>query len=551
MLFLKNLQQYFSGRGPLIHVVLDGWGVGAADETNAVNRANLPVMSRLIRGCPYTQLWTHGKYVGLPNEKDLGGSEVGHMTMGAGMVMEQGPTLIQNLLQSSEFFENPVLSRIIQNCVERDTPLHLIGLLSNGNIHSHVDHTEAIIRYAFQSGIRRCYLHALLDGRDVGVQSALDFTEPFEKLFSELKGQRPEIDYAFASGGGREVITMDRDNNWEKIETGWQIHVQGQSENQFPSIRDAIEHFRKQNPEIIDQDIPGFVIIRNGEAVGRIEDQHALIFTNFRGDRATEFSQAVLADDFPYFERYRCPEVLFAGMTQYDQDNQIPPDYLVGTPVVEEPFGKRILELGLKQFRLSETQKFAHVTFFYNGGYREPLDPLQENYHFIASDKIPSFAERPAMKAPGISKKAVEFINSGEYQYGLINFANADMVGHTGDFQATVRAVEAVDAALDNIVRAIDAVNGLLVITADHGNAEQIKSYTTEKIKSQPHTAHTSNLVPLIYIGRPAKCLPGSGSLSDVSPSLLAIMNIPQPKEMTGKSLIKLMEDNKATVIGK
>ena len=499
MLFLKNLQQYFSGRGPLIHVVLDGWGVGAADETNAVNRANLPVMSRLIRGCPYTQLWTHGKYVGLPNEKDMGGSEVGHMTMGAGMVMEQGPTLIQNLLQSGEFFENPVLSRSIQNCVERDTPLHLLGLLSNGNIHSHVDHTEAIIRHAFQSGIRRCYLHALLDGRDVGVQSALDFTEPFEKLFSELKGQRPGIDYAFASGGGREVITMDRDNNWEKIETGWQIHVHGQSENQFPSIRDAIEHFRKQNPEIIDQDIPGFVIIRNGEAVGRIEDQHALIFTNFRGDRATEFSQAVLADDFPYFERYRWPEVLFAGMTQYDQDNQIPPDYLVGTPVVEEPFGKRILELGLKQFRLSETQKFAHVTFFYNGGYREPLDPLQENYHFIASDKIPSFAERPAMKAPGISKKAVEFINSGEYQYGLINFANADMVGHTGDFQATVRAVEAVDAALDNIVRAIDAVNGLLVITADHGNADEML-ISNQNGTLEISTKHSLNPVPfLIY----------------------------------------------------
>ena len=499
MLFLKNLQQYFSGRGPLIHVVLDGWGVGAADETNAVNKANLPVMSRLIRGCPYTQLWTHGKYVGLPNEKDMGGSEVGHMTMGAGMVMEQGPTLIQNLLQSGEFFENPVLSRIIQNCVEHDTPLHLLGLLSNGNIHSHVDHTEAIIRHAFQSGIRRCYLHALLDGRDVGVQSALDFTEPFEKLFSELKGQRPGIDYAFASGGGREVITMDRDNNWEKIETGWQIHVHGQSENQFPSIRDAIEHFRKQNPEIIDQDIPGFVIIRNGEAVGRIEDQHALIFTNFRGDRATEFSKAILADEFSYFERYRCPEVLFAGMTQYDQDNQIPPDYLVGTPVVEEPFGKRILELGLKQFRLSETQKFAHVTFFYNGGYREPLDPLQENYHFIASDKIPSFAERPAMKAPGISKKAVEFINSGEYQYGLINFANADMVGHTGDLQATVRAVEAVDAALDNIVRAIDAVNGLLVITADHGNADEML-ISNQNGTLEISTKHSLNPVPfLIY----------------------------------------------------
>ena len=363
MLALKNLQQHFSGRGPLIHVVLDGWGIGEADETNAIFQANLPVMSRLTKDFPYTQLWTHGLHVGLPNEMDLGGSEVGHMTMGAGMIKEQGPTLIKKLIQSGEFFENPVLSRIIQNCLEHDTPLHLLGLLSNGNIHSHVDHTEAIIRHAFQAGIRRCYLHALLDGRDVGIQSALDFTEPFERLFSELKSQRTEIDYAFASGGGREVVTMDRDNNWKNIEAGWKIHVQGKSENRFPSIKNAIEHFRKLNPEIIDQDIPGFIIVRKGEAVGRIEDQHALIFTNFRGDRASEFSEAMLAEDFPHFVRTR-PNVLFAGMTQYDQDNEIPPDFLAGTPEVDDPFGKRILEMGLKQFRLTETQKFAHVTFF-------------------------------------------------------------------------------------------------------------------------------------------------------------------------------------------
>ena len=499
MLALKNLPQHFSGRGPLIHVVLDGWGVGQADETNAIYQADLPVMSRLTKGCPYTQLWTHGLHVGLPNEKDLGGSEVGHMTMGAGMIKEQGPTLIQKLIQSGEFFENPVLKRITRNCVLHDTPLHLLGLLSNGNIHSHVDHSEAIIRYAFQSGIRRCYLHALLDGRDVGVQSALDFTEPFEQLFSELKSQRAEIDYAFASGGGREVVTMDRDNNWKKVEAGWKIHVKGESENRFPSVRSAIEHFRKLDPEIIDQDIPGFVIVRNGGAVAKVEDQHALIFSNFRGDRASEFSEAMLADDFPHFERKVRPKVMFAGMTQYDQDNEIPPDFLAGTPEVDDPFGKRILELGLKQFRLTETQKFAHVTFFYNGGYREPLDISMENYHLIASDKIPSFAEMPGMKASEISKKAVEFIRSGEYQYGLINFANADMVGHTGDFQAAIQAVETTDAALDNIVRAIDAVNGLLVITADHGNADQMlivnKSGTLEK-----STKHSINPVPyLVY----------------------------------------------------
>ena len=499
MLKLKNLPQHFFGRGPLVHVVLDGWGVGETDMTNAIHQANLPVMSRLTNSCPYTQLWTHGLHVGLPNEKDLGGSEVGHMTMGAGMIKEQGPTLIQTLIQSGEFFENPVLKQIIENCVLHDTPLHLLGLLSNGNIHSHVDHSEALIRHVFQAGIRRCYLHALLDGRDVGVQSALDYTEPFEQLFSELKSQRTDIDYAFASGGGREAVTMDRDNNWKKVEAGWKVHVKGDSENRFPSIRYAIEHFRKLNPEIIDQDIPGFVIVRNGEAVTKIEDQHALIFTNFRSDRASEFTEAMLADDFPYFERKARPNVIFAGMTQYDQENKIPQYFLAGTPEVKDPFGKRILELGLKQFRLAETQKFAHVTFFYNGGYREPLDISMENYHLITSDKITSFAEKPGMKASEISKKAVAFIRSGEYQYGLINFANADMVGHTGDMKAAIQAVENVDVALHNIVRAIDEVDGLLVITADHGNADQMlitnKGGTLEK-----STKHSLNPVPfLVY----------------------------------------------------
>ena len=494
---LKSLQQNFSGRGPLIHVVLDGWGVGAPDETNAIHQATLPVMDRLRQNFPYTQLWTHGKYVGLPSENDLGGSEVGHMTMGAGIIKQQGPTLIRKLIQSGDFFKIPALSKIIKNCLNHDTPLHLLGLLSDGNIHSHLDHMQAIVRHAFQAGIRCCYVHALLDGRDVGVQSALTYTEPFEKLFAELKEQRAEIDYAFASGGGREAITMDRDNNWEKVEAGWNIHVQGKSENSFPCIKDAIEYFRIKSPGIIDQDIPGFVIVRNGKAIAPIEDNHGLIFTNFRGDRAIEFSRAILADDFPHFERPVRPQVMFAGMTQYDQDNEIPPEYLVGTPEVDDPFGKRILELGLKQFRLTETQKYPHVTFFYNGGYREPLDSSMENYHLIASDKIQSFASQPAMKAGEIRNKAVEFIRSGEYQYGLINFANADMVGHTGDFQAAVHAVETIDAALDSIVSVIDEMKGLLVITADHGNADQMliqNSNGTMEI----NTKHSLNPVPFM-----------------------------------------------------
>ena len=494
---LKSLQQNFSGRGPLIHVVLDGWGVGAPDETNAIHQAALPVMDRLRQNCPYTQLWTHGKYVGLPSENDLGGSEVGHMTMGAGIIKQQGPTLIRKLIQSGDFFKIPALSKIIKNCLNHDTPLHLLGLLSDGNIHSHLDHMQTIVRHAFQAGIRCCYVHALLDGRDVGVQSALTYTEPFEKLFAELKEQRAEIDYAFASGGGREAITMDRDNNWEKVEAGWNIHVQGKSENSFPCIKDAIEYFRIKSPGIIDQDIPGFVIVRNGKAIAPIEDNHGLIFTNFRGDRAIEFSRAILADDFPHFERPVRPQVMFAGMTQYDQDNEIPPEYLVGTPEVDDPFGKRILELGLKQFRLTETQKYPHVTFFYNGGYREPLDSSMENYHLIASDKIQSFASQPAMKAGEIRNKAVEFIRSGEYQYGLINFANADMVGHTGDFQAAVHAVETIDAALDSIVSVIDEMKGLLVITADHGNADQMLIQNCNGTM-EINTKHSLNPVPFM-----------------------------------------------------
>ena len=494
---LNSLQQKFSGRGPLIHVVLDGWGVGAPDETNAIHQATLPIMDRLRQNFPYTELWTHGKYVGLPSENDLGGSEVGHMTMGAGIIKQQGPTLIRKLIQSGDFFKIPALSKIIKNCLNHDTPLHLLGLLSDGNIHSHLDHMQAIVRYGFQSGIRRCYIHALLDGRDVGVQSALSYTEPFEKLFAELKEQRAEIDYAFASGGGREALTMDRDNNWEKVEAGWNIHVQGKSENSFPCIKDAIEYFRIKSPGIIDQDIPGFVIVRNGKAIAPIEDNHGLIFTNFRGDRAIEFSRAILADDFPHFDRPVRPKVIFAGMTQYDQDNEIPPEYLVGTPEVDDPFGKRILELGLKQFRLTETQKYPHVTFFYNGGYREPLDSSMENYHLIASDKIQSFASQPAMKAGEISNKAVEFIRSGEYQYGLINFANADMVGHTGDFQAAVHAVETIDAALDSIVSVIDEMKGLLVITADHGNADQMLIQNSNG-KMEINTKHSLNPVPFM-----------------------------------------------------
>lgn len=494
----KQLAEQFRGRGPLIHVVLDGWGMAPASEHNAIGQAHTPVMDELLRTCPHTQILTHGTHVGLPSEKDLGGSEVGHMTMGAGLVLEQGPTYIKRLMDTGEFYQSAALQKLTKNCLEHKTPLHLMGLLSDGNIHSHVDHFVALIEHAFRVGIRQLYVHALLDGRDTPIQSALHYTEPLEKLFHTLNQQNPEIDYAFASGGGRETITMDRDNQWAKIEAGWNVHVRGLGQHSFESIGQAIGHFRQAEPNIIDQDLPAFVLTRNGQPIGKIEDHHSVIFMNFRADRALEFSQAMVEETFLHFDRNPRPKVVYAGMSVYDQEIRFPENHLVGTTTVKNPFGKQILELGLKQFRLTETQKFAHVTFFYNGGYRVPLDAQAETYELIPSDQVVSFAKAPAMKAFEIKEQALAFMASQAYDYGLINFANADMVGHTGDLPAAIQAVEAVDLALKDLVARTKQVSGLLVITADHGNADQMQVFNKQKGSWEPDTKHSLNPVPFI-----------------------------------------------------
>ncbi|MBF0288784.1 MAG: 2,3-bisphosphoglycerate-independent phosphoglycerate mutase [SAR324 cluster bacterium] len=493
-----QLAEQFRGRGPLINIVLDGWGIAEPSEHNAVYLGKTPVMDQLLQKSPNTQLLTHGPHVGLPSDQDMGGSEVGHLTMGAGIIIEQGPTYIKRLIDTGEFNKSEALQELTKNCLDHQTPMHLLGLLSDGNVHSHVDHFIAVIRHAFTAGIKQVYVHALLDGRDTPIQSALDYVDQIEKVFGELKSQRPDIDYSFASGGGREVITMDRDTNWSKIEEGWNVHVRAQSPNHFSSITEAIEHFRNKEDGVVDQNLPSFVIARNGKPIGQIQDNHALVFMNFRADRAIEFTRAVVDDDFPHFDRSPRPNLLFAGMMVYDQDTQTPEKHLVGSSVVENPFGRRMVELGLKQFRLTETQKYAHVTFFYNGGYRDPLDPKIEHYKLIDSDKVASFDLAPAMKAAEIKDQAVKFIASKEYAYGLVNFANADMVGHTGSLEAAITAVEAVDAALGDIVTAIDKVSGMLVITADHGNADQMRNFNKKKQEWERDTKHSLNPVPFI-----------------------------------------------------
>ncbi|MFQ5508812.1 MAG: 2,3-bisphosphoglycerate-independent phosphoglycerate mutase [Leptospirillia bacterium] len=495
--FLKQIGERFAHRPIHLLIVLDGFGLGTHAEWDAIKAARTPTLARLFGAFPWTRLATHGPFVGLPAEKDLGGSEVGHLTMGAGEILDQGPTRINNAIDDGSFFRSKALGKALQQATSGGA-LHLLGLLSDGNIHSHIDHMAAIARHAHKSGVERLYLHALLDGRDVGIQSALDYTEQVEALFHEINAHGGR-DYAIASGGGREAVTMDRDHNWDRMKLGWDAHVHGRAERHFGNIREAIETLRTENKGIVDQDLPPFVIVRNGKPVAPIVDGDAVINFNFRGDRAIQISQAFTLDDneFDGFDRGNRPDVCYVGMMVYDEDTNLPEHQIMGPTKVEMPFGRRILEAGLTQFRLAETQKFAHVTFFFNGGYRNPLDPAKEDYLLIPSDKDISFDMAPQMKAPEIAEKACRLIHGGAHRFGLINFANTDMVGHTGNFQAAVAAAEAVDAALARIIEALTAVGGTALITADHGNADEmcVKNKSGEV---EPSTKHSLNLVPAI-----------------------------------------------------
>ena len=493
---LNDLLDRFKNRSPLLLIVLDGWGVGDGGSGDAIQQAQIPHFRSLGRVFSGTRLFTHGLYVGLPSEKDIGGSEVGHMTMGAGRTIPQGPTRIQQMMDSGKFFSTPELKELIDNCLQSDAPLHLLGLLSDGNVHSHIDHFHRIIDYAEKWGVRRLYVHALLDGRDVPYQSALDYIEPLEAQLARINSNHPGWDYAIASGGGREVITMDRDRNWDKVRRGWEVHVAGRCDNAFPSASEAVKAFREQNAEVMDQDLPPFVVARDGRAVGPMEDGHSVIFMNFRGDRAIQFSRAMVEDDFSDFQREDRPDLLFAGMMTYDADTNLPPRVLMRPTSVARPFGKRSVEQGLDQFRLAETQKYAHVTFFFNGGYREPLDPAKEEYVLIPSDKIDSFALAPEMKAREIGEKARDLILSGRFGFGLINFANTDMVGHTGNLRSAVKAAEAVDLALGIIFDALAQQGGLAIVTSDHGNAEEMISPNPGTGVIEINTRHSLNPVP-------------------------------------------------------
>jgi len=483
-------------RKPVLLVVMDGWGMGRGDSSDAVAQADTPNVDRLWHNEPHTTLLTHGPYVGLPAAKDLGGSEVGHLTMGAGRLLDQGPTRINRSIDSGEFFTSPALQQITERAQQGGT-LHLVGLLSDGNIHSHIDHFLALIRHADDVGITRLRIHALLDGRDVGIQSAQDYVAIVEALLQQVNSSA-QRDYAFGSAGGREVMTMDRDNQWDKVKLGWDAHVYGISDRHFPSMMEAITTLRQETPGIVDQDLPCFVLTdEQGNPRSIMADGDAVVMVNFRGDRAIELCEAFCLADFDGFDRGVMPDVLFAGMMVYDEDRDLPPLQLMGPTVVEHSLGRLLVSRGIRQFRLSETQKYPHVTFFFNGGYREPLDAALEDYILIPSDRGITFSDAPAMQAAAITSRAEQLMASGDYGFGLINYPNADMVGHCGKLAPAISAIESVDAAVGRLATAAEAHGWALMLTADHGNAEEMQ-VTGKHGGHEASTRHSINPVPCI-----------------------------------------------------
>ena len=493
---LEKLEKFGGTTGPVVTIIMDGVGLAAPGEGNAVSLAHTPTLDMLMSKYPMTKLKAHGTAVGLPSDDDMGNSEVGHNALGAGQVFAQGAKLVSNSIESGKMFESETWKNLLGWC--KAGTLHFIGLFSDGNVHSHIDHLKAMIVRAKKDGVKKVRIHILLDGRDVGETSALDYVLPFEEFIGGLRDG--DFDIKIASGGGRMQITMDRyEANWKMVENGWKVHVLGEG-RQFGSAAEAIETYRKEL-KVIDQDLPAFVIAENGQPVGKICDGDSVVFYNFRGDRAIEISKAFEGgEDFSKFDRVRVPKVYYAGMLEYDGDLHIPTHYLVNPPEISGTMSEYLVNTGVKQYAISETQKYGHVTYFWNGNRSGKFSETLETYVEIPSDVVP-FEQRPWMKCAEITDKLIEAIRSGEYKYIRCNFPNGDMVGHTGSLEATRIAMEALDLQLARILPVIDEVKGAAIITADHGNADEMYEIDkkTGKVKAgKAKTSHTLNPVPMI-----------------------------------------------------
>lgn len=499
---LKKNPKMKGRRGPVLLVIMDGVGYGKYEDGDAVAHSKMPNLREMEANCPHTKLKAHGLAVGLPSDDDMGNSEVGHNAMGAGRVFAQGAKLVSQSIESRGLFNGESWQKLISNVKENNGTLHFIGLVSDGNVHSHIAHLKAMLTEAKAAAVQRVRVHGLLDGRDVGETSALDYFTPLEE---EMKAMSDgSFDACFASGGGRMVITMDRYNaNWEMVRQGWDTHVLGEG-RQFASATEAIQTLRAETNKI-DQDLPPFVIAKEGQPVGAINDGDSVILFNFRGDRALEITAAFESgEEFNRFDRKRVPKVQYAGMMEYDGDLHIPKQYLVSPPQIDCTMGEYLAKSGVRTFAISETQKYGHVTYFFNGNKLGKFDEKLETYEEIPSDIIP-FEQKPLMKCKEITDRLLEVIPSGEYDFIRVNFPNGDMVGHTGVWKAVIESMEGLDVQLGRLKEAIEKAGGVMVITADHGNSDDMFEHDKSgNVKKNPDgspkakTAHSLNPVPCI-----------------------------------------------------
>jgi 2,3-bisphosphoglycerate-independent phosphoglycerate mutase len=544
---LEKSSRYGGVPGQLLLVILDGVGLyrGRADgyEGNAFDIAATPNLDRMFSESPVVlELKAHGTAVGLPSDGDMGNSEVGHNAIGAGRVFEQGAKLVNQAISSGTLFEGQTWQRLVENVKANDSQFHLIGLLSDGNVHSHIDHLEALIGRLSTEGVRKIRVHALADGRDVDPVSYHLYLQQLERILGEVNAQG--TDACVASGGGRMQITMDRyEADWEMVQRGWTTHVAGQGRG-FTSPAEAVEVLRGEDPDVIDQYLPPFVIIDgNGSAVGPVVDGDSVVFFNFRGDRGIEISRAFTETDFEFFERTPHPKVLYAGMMEYDGDLKIPPLFLVSPPAISRTLSEYLVHNGVSQLAVAETQKFGHVTYFWNGNNSEPFSAALEDWIEVPSDKV-SFDQKPEMKAREVCDEVIKDLEARAHRFIRVNFANGDMVGHTGSLEAAVWAMEVVDECMGRIEAAVREAGATLVVTADHGNLDMMwevdrrTGLTKFDGDGNPvfKTSHTLSPVPWCLAGTDAQRFRARTSVEDpglanIAATLLTLLGFKAPSD--------------------
>ena len=506
---------------PTVLLILDGYGERKEKDGNAIALANTPVMDKLKKEFPYVEGQASGLFVGLPDGQ-MGNSEVGHMNMGAGRIVYQELTRITKAIEDGDFFENKALKEAVEHCKKENTALHFMGLVSSGGVHSHIGHIYGLLELAKRAGLKKVYLHAFLDGRDTPPDSGKSFLMDVEKKMQELGVGE------IATISGR-YYAMDRDKNYDRVEKAYRAMVDGTGEK-ASSVEEAID--ASYAKKVYDEFVLPTVIEKDG-AVHTVSDGDAMIFFNFRPDRAREICHAFCDDEFNFFNRGPRKKVFFVCFTDYDPT--IPNKRVAfEKEEIHNTLGEVVSNLGKNQLRIAETEKYAHVTFFFNGGKEEPYK--NEDRILVPSPKeVPTYDLKPEMSCYTVTEKLTEAIRSGKYDLVVANFANPDMVGHTGVLPAAIKAIEVVDECMGKVVDAVESMHGNLFILADHGNADIMIDEKT----GEPYTAHTTNPVPFILVSEEKHKLREGGCLADVAPTLLELMGIPQPKEMTGKSLLE------------